>query len=270
MSGAILDAATPGSLADARAAIADARAILLDWDGCVAFDNRLTPPAIAFMQAHCDRIAILSNNSTHLPADFARLLAIAGIDIPIERIILAGAEAIALAAAEAPAPALVLSDRRIRAHARAVGVQLDRTDPEIVVLLRDRRFSYPRLETAANALARGARLIVANADTVHPGPGGTIVPETGALLAALLTCVDVAPERIRIVGKPAPDLFLKACAALDADPRNAIMIGDNPDTDIRGATAMDMGSILLAPGGEVFFETLMQSAKPGQRRLRSV
>lgn len=239
---------------EARAALADARALLLDWDGCIAVGNRPTPAALAFLRAERRRVAILSNNSTNLPEEFSDILAKAGVDVPPERIILAGAEAIALAASDAPAPTLVLGDSRIRARAKALGMQLSNVDAELVVLLRDRRFSYARLERAANAVARNAQLIVSNPDTSHPGPDGFIVPETGALLAGLLACVDVKPEKMRIVGKPGPDLFLKACAALNTAPADTIMIGDNPETDVLGANAVGMRSILLAEGGLTFDE----------------
>ncbi len=239
---------------DTRALILEAPAILLDWDGCIAVADVPSDAALRFIARHAGKVAILSNNSTLLPADISDILARGGVELSPDRIILAGAEAVARAAASAPASTLILGDSRMRAYARSLGANLERDAIEIVVLLRDRRFSYPRLERAANALARGARLIVANPDLVHPGPKGAIVPETGALLAALAACVDLSTIACEIIGKPSPALFLKACAALGARPEDALMIGDNIATDIRGAEALGMRAILVSPQTGLAFD----------------
>jgi 4-nitrophenyl phosphatase len=130
-------------------------------------------------------------------------------------------------------------------HAKALGLELVREKPEIVVLLRDTRFTYRKLERAANAVVRGAALIVANPDDAHPGRGGALVPETGALLAALAACVDLASVGVEMIGKPAAPLFLKACAALNIAPVEALMIGDNPATDVAGARALGMAALRI-------------------------
>jgi 4-nitrophenyl phosphatase len=70
-----------------------------------------------------------------------------------------------------------------------------------------------------------------------------LVPETGSLLAALAACVDLAKVKVEIVGKPAAPLFLKACAALNIAPAQALMIGDNPATDVAGAQALGMAAL---------------------------
>lgn len=220
--------------------------ILVDWDGCVAIGDRLLPPALAFLQRHGDRVAIVSNNSTHLPEDFSNLLKARGVVIPPERILLAGAEAVAMAAQRA-LPTLLLGSVRLSRLALRLRLPLTRDEAKLVVLLRDTRFTYRKLERAANALHQGANLIVANPDATHPGPGGSLTPETGALLAALSACLDLGQRKVEIIGKPAPSLFLKACAALRVAPADALMVGDNPATDIAGARALGMATLLAGP-----------------------
>jgi HAD superfamily hydrolase (TIGR01450 family) len=232
----------------ARDTVAAARGILLDWDGCVAMDNRPLPDAVRFIAQRLERVAIVSNNSTDTPADLARILAMAGVALPAERIILAGTEALAQAAQERPSAVLVIGDPRIKAHARRLGLPLSDGKPDVVVLLRDPRFTYAKLQRAANALRSGARLLVANPDLTHPLPGGRVAPETGALLAALTACVAGLGIEPRVVGKPSPILFRQACAAIGVDPAEAVMIGDNPDTDIRGAQALGLGAVLVTSG----------------------
>lgn len=240
--------------------IAAAQGFLLDWDGCVALGNRPQPDAVRFIAARLDRVAIVSNNSTDTPADLAGILAAAGAPIPAERVILAGAETLAHAMRMGAQRALVIGDPRIKAYGRKLGLRMaEKEEPDLVVLLRDRRFTYAKLQRAANALRQGARLLVANPDLTHPGSNGRVVPETGALLAALMACAGpgIEPE---VVGKPFPTLFQRACTAIGMEPREVLMIGDNPQTDIRGALAMGLDAVLMGPGGAASFADLVAGA----------
>lgn len=233
------------------AAVADRYAgLLLDWDGCLAISNRLLPEAIRFLKAHQDRVAIVSNNSTDLPEDFSRALAHKGINIPPQRVLLAGAETLALATRQRGNRAMVLGNRKMSNYGQRLGLSVVRTEPELVLLLRDTKLSYARLAMAANALLSGARLLIANPDRTHPGEDGSVVPETGALLAALMACVGTLPVDHKIIGKPGPHLFWRACEVLGVEIEDTLMIGDNPDTDIAGARALGMQAMLVDVRGE--------------------
>lgn len=236
-----------------------ARGFLVDWDGCCAVDNLLVPSAVSFLKANWSRTVIVSNNSSNTPEDFLRILAKAGVEMRAEQIILAGVEALHRAAEAGPAQTWVLCDPRMNFLARRLGVSLEAEAPDLIVLLRDTRFTYPRLEKAINAVAGGARLIVSNPDLSHPGRGGKIRPETGALLAAIRACVTVPEAKLEIIGKPNAALFLKGCDVLGEDPSALVMIGDNPATDIAGAEALGMLACLVAPSPELFFRPLVQA-----------
>jgi 4-nitrophenyl phosphatase len=258
------------SAINAQELLANSAAVLLDWDGCVAFGDRPSPEAVRFLHAHRERVAIVSNNSTHLPEDFALILEWAGVRITPDRIVLAGVEALKRAVESRARRVLILGDGRMKAIARNSGLELVRDQADLVVLLRDTRFSYARLERAANSLRRGARLIVANPDATHPGCNGRLVPETGALLAALLGCVGETRIEMEIIGKPAPRLFERACKALGVRPERAVMIGDNPATDIAGADAFGLASILVGPRAGIGLEHLAgPRAGPNRRAAAS-
>jgi ribonucleotide monophosphatase NagD (HAD superfamily) len=129
----------------------------------------------------------------------------------------------------------------LRTYARRLGIELVETGGDAVVLGRDRQFNFARLAAAANAVREGAELIVANPDYTHPGKDRTVVPETGALLSAILACTgEVA---YRVIGKPEPPMFWKALALLEAEAPNAVMIGDNVETDGRGALRTGMSFV---------------------------
>jgi ribonucleotide monophosphatase NagD (HAD superfamily) len=158
----------------ARKLIYASAALLVDWDGCLAFGERLAPGAAKFLQEHADHIAIVSNNTTHLPDDFVAFLAHEGVTLARERVILAGPVTVDRAARES-SRALVLANARLRHLAQSVGLETDAANPEAVVLLRDTQFTYKKLQRAANAIHDGARLYVGNPDLTHPDANGTRV-----------------------------------------------------------------------------------------------
>lgn len=239
-----------------RALIRASRAALLDWDGCIAFDGEIDIFAARFIAEFEGKVAVVSNNSTQLPEDFVEHLRPFGIVLDPRKVILAGVEAIRRAVESGARRVLMVGTGRMRAFARSQGLELVRHDADLVLLLRDPRFSYARLERAANAVRLGARLIVANPDLTHPGKFGRLVPETGAQLAALKACIDLSATEMEIVGKPAAQLFLRACDALAVPPESAVMIGDNPATDIAGAQAAGLRSILIGPRAGIGFADL--------------
>ncbi len=237
----------------ARAHVRAASGFLLDWDGCCVTGDRLTPGAAQFLRAVQGRAAIVSNNSTDTETYFLNRLRRAGVNFGADRVSLAGVAALDLALERGTRRILLLAGPKMTALARRRGFELTAETPEAVVLMRDTKLSYPRLELAANAIARGAALIAANPDRTHPGPDGRVVPETGALVAALGACVDLSRASVTIVGKPANTLYERACTALRLPRSDVLMIGDNPDTDAAGAAALGMPCLLVGPNPKEFF-----------------
>ncbi len=246
----------------AREAASRAQGFLLDWDGCIAFNDRPSQAAVRFIAEHRDRVVVVSNNSTHRPEDFAQILGREGVQIPPGRVILAGMEALDLARGTGVSRVMIIGDSRMKAYAREHGLNIVREEAGLIVLLRDTRFSYAKLERAANCLRAGAKLIVSNPDLVHPGPNGRVVPETGSLLAALTACLGSTPMDVEVVGKPSPRLLERACGVLGVKPENALMIGDNPATDGAGAEAIGAPWIMVGGRSELTFDDLLARPSP--------
>ena len=80
------------------------------------------------------------------------------------------------------------------------------------------------------------------------------VPETGALLAAVLECLPGLA--FEVVGKPEPGLFRVALERLGVGSGEAVLIGDNPDTDGAGAKAAGVDFIQIGDGAEARFRDL--------------
>jgi HAD superfamily hydrolase (TIGR01450 family) len=248
MSSVPANAAGGRLLGDARIRRAMERGsgFLVDLDGTLVSGAMLLPDAAEFMAAIAGRYVILSNNAEHTPLQLARKLRRLGLAVTPDRIVLAGTAALAMVAATSPgADILLLGSRALQDDARGRGLRVGGPTPEVVVVARDRQFSYARLAAAANAARRGARLVVCNPDRSHPGPNGDLVPETGALLGAILACTGHLPHCV--VGKPEPALFHAGMEILGLTRERTTMIGDNPDTDGAGAKQLGMEFIQVRP-----------------------
>ena len=225
-------------------ALARAKGILIDLDGSFLDGAALAPGALELYESHADRIAFVSNNSSHTPEEMSAELAVLGVKVPAARIFLAGAQAVTwLATHRGTARIFALASRSIRHLARKQGLNLTLEEPEIVLLCRDIELSYERLGIAVSALQEGAELVAANPDLTHPGANGVPVPETGMLLASLRAAVPSAAPII--VGKPRVTMFAAALRSLGCTPEDAVMIGDNPSTDGAGASALGIPFVLV-------------------------
>lgn len=223
------------------------RGYLLDLDGTLISGRRLLPGVAALVAETGGRFAIVSNDAEHTPHELARLLGRLGLAVEAERIVLAGTTAIDLVAQRHPgARVMLLAGPALERYARRRGLRLSTGACDIVVVGRDRRFSYRRLAAAAHAVSLGARLVLACPDTHHRGPLGEPVPEVGALAASILSCAGAG--ECEVVGKPEPLLFRLGCERLGLPPQEVVMIGDNPATDGKGAIRAGMRFLHVLPG----------------------
>jgi HAD superfamily hydrolase (TIGR01450 family) len=226
--------------------VGESQGYLIDLDGTLMSGRIALPGAAQLLEQVGERFVIVSNDAEHVPGQLAGRLRAAGLRVPEERIVLAGTTALDLLAAEQPrARVMLIAGAALRRYARHLGLQPASERADVVVLGRDRGFNYAKLTQAANAVRAGAKLVVANPDETHPGPAGDVVPETGALAAAVLACTGPVPHRV--IGKPQPALFLKGLALLGIEPHACIVIGDNPRTDGAGAARLGLRYLQARP-----------------------
>jgi HAD superfamily hydrolase (TIGR01450 family) len=166
-----------------------------------------------------------------------------GLALAPEHIHLAGQELIEEAARRfAGRPVFVIGAPAMRDLAQRQGLRLVERDAEAVLLLRDPAFDYAKLTQAVRMVRAGALFWVANPDLLHPGAGG-VVPETGAWAAAVQAGAGRRPDLV--MGKPFPHLYRRALSGAGVDMRDAVMIGDNPKTDLAGARRVGLRGLLV-------------------------
>lgn len=105
-------------------------------------------------------------------------------------------------------------------------------------------FTYERLNEAFRMIMKGAPLIALAKNRYFMQPDGLTL-DAGAFVAALEFAAQVEAT---VLGKPAPGFFAAALAVMDCKAGDAVMIGDDWESDVNGAIASGLGGILVKTG----------------------
>ncbi len=226
------------------------RGWLFDLDGTVYLGERLIPGADRVVRALRDdgrRVAFLSNKPLQTRADYAAKLTRLGIpaapsDVINSSLVLARH----LATIDHGAPVFVIGEPPLIDELRAHGFEV-RGDHDVrwVVIAFDRTFDYAKLNTALQAVRRGARLIATNPDRTCPTEHGEI-PDCAGMIAAVEAVTGHQVEAI--VGKPSPIILEVALATLGVDVGDAVIVGDRIETDIVMGKRLGLTTVLVLSG----------------------
>ena len=222
-------------------------AVIFDLDGTVYLGETALPGAvegITRLRAAGVRTMFVSNKPLEPREAYAAKLTRLGIPTPGEDVI-TSAYVLAhyLAAHEPGLRYYVIGEEYLRRELRGAGLSvaddLATQDPkavidpegiDAVVVALDRTLDYRKLNTAYQALRRGARFFATNADDTCPMPGGAI-PDAGATLAALYQLTQRRPELV--AGKPSPLILGAVLDRLGVPAARCLMVGDRLETDLR-------------------------------------
>jgi 4-nitrophenyl phosphatase len=134
----------------------------------------------------------------------------------------------------------------IAAAGHAIVDMADWRKATVVAVGNDFDVSFDRLAAASRAAAAGAGLVTPNVDPRLPVEGGDFLPGCGAFVAAVAVASGATPV---VVGKPEAPLFRIALGRLGLSAGMTAMVGDSLRSDIGGARAVGMRTVLYAPGG---------------------
>lgn len=136
---------------------------------------------------------------------------------------------------------------------------IDPAGIDAVVVAFDRTLDYRKLNTAYQALMRGAHFYATNADKTCPVPGGA-VPDAGATIKALEHSTGRALELV--AGKPSPLMLKEANETLQLPPERCIMVGDRLETDMLMGVEAGMHTALVLTGATGREEAAISAIKP--------
>ena len=224
---------------------------LLDMDGVLYHGNRPLPGADSFV-ARLSRFGhlFITNNSSRAPEEVATLLADMGLGaVDADRILTsAQATALWLSRQKQDFRYFAVGGRGVHEALTRVGRE-DSGQADFVVIGEGPGLDYGSLTTGINLVLGGALLVATNPDaSVDDWRNGKarVLPGGGALVAPFEVATG---KQAVIIGKPRKWLFEMAMAKLGAaSPREYIMVGDRPDTDIAGAAALGLRTALVRTG----------------------
>jgi phospholysine phosphohistidine inorganic pyrophosphate phosphatase len=208
------------------------RGLLVDLDGTVYEGDRPVPGASEAIAALRDAgvpFLFTTNTSRMSRADVVASLAGMGLETREAEILTAPVAAAAWLRSEGLTrlhPLLADST-----YADFAGFELTESEAE-AVLVGDlgEGFTFPRLNAAFRSLRGGARLVAIHRNRYWiPAQGPTL--DAGPFVAALEYAADV---RATLVGKPSPEFFRAAARRLELPVESLAVVGDDPESDIRG------------------------------------
>lgn len=141
---------------------------------------------------------------------------------------------------------LPLGERGLSEELLAAGHTVTDQKPDVVVVGLDRQLNYARLNSAFKALREGSCLVGSYGGAVYMSNNGSAL-SAGPVIKALEYA---SGKRAVIIGKPSPRMFQLALRRAQAKASQAVMIGDQIETDIRGAKRSGVHTVLVLSGVE--------------------
>lgn len=221
--------------------------LLLDLDGTVFRGHAPTAGAVQTLASVPSRSLFVTNNASRSAGEVAAHLTELGFTATPDDVVTSAQSAARLLGQYlAPgAKVLVVGTDALAAEVEAVGLQpvrLFADEPLAVVQGLSMTIGWPELAEAALAIRAGALWVTSNLDLTLPTERG-LLPGNGSLVAALRAATGQEPL---VAGKPAPGLMFDALARGDFD--SPLVVGDRLDTDIAGANAAGLPSLMVLTG----------------------
>jgi|Transcript_26558 phosphoglycolate/pyridoxal phosphate phosphatase family enzyme len=132
-------------------------------------------------------------------------------------------------------------------------------DVKAVVVGIDYAFNYRKLAIGSMYLGHDSLFAATNPDAANKVASGSLLPEPGALIAALET---VSGRKVTVCGKPSDIVVQYVLAHLNCDVSRVMMVGDRLDTDIAFGNKAGVASCLVLTGCTSAEEVAAQLANP--------
>lgn len=226
-------------------------AVLIDIDGVLTVSWKPLPGTVEAMErlrAAGLPLALVTNTTSRTRASIAAKLAGEGFPVGVDDILTAPAVTAAYLREHYPgARCLLLSSGDVRDDLEGVTLVDGREDatPDVVVFGgAGDEFGYEALNAAFRHVQRGAALIAMHRNLYWRTADGLDL-DTGAFLLGLERAARVEAE---VTGKPAASFFATALAHLGATASEALMVGDDIESDVLAAQRGGITGVLVRTG----------------------
>ncbi|MDT0269882.1 HAD hydrolase-like protein [Streptomyces sp. DSM 44915] len=241
---------------------------LLDLDGVVYAGGAAVPHAVASLataRAAGMRLAYVTNNAARTPRTVAGHLTELGVPAEPAEVVTSAQAVARLIAERVPAGARVLcaggEGLRVALTERGL-TPVDSADDDPAAVVQGYggpELPWGVLTEAALAVNRGVPWFASNTDLTIPSGRG-IAPGNGAAVEVVRIASGHTREPV-VAGKPQPPMHRET--VLRTGARRPLVVGDRLDTDIEGAWAGGVDSLLVFTG--VTDPALLLAAEPRHR-----
>ncbi len=219
-------------------------AFLLDLDGVVYLGDEALPEAVESVNRLYEmdkNLRFLTNDPRPKRQTIARNLQELGIDALEDEIVTSGWATAHYLAQQNVATAAVVGSEGLQTELHEESIEITDDNPEAMVVGADEETSYLDIQRATRHIDRGATFVGTNPDGSFPTPDGP-APGAGAIVRAVEAAAGTEPT---VVGKPESLMFEMALDGVPDDSQ-AVVVGDNPATDVLGAHRAGLTGILVA------------------------
>jgi HAD superfamily hydrolase (TIGR01450 family) len=240
---------------------------LLDAYGVLVDGSGPLPGAASFLQTLIDggrSFVVLSNDASRLPETAASRYRGFGLPIDPDHMVTSGSLLPAhfeQAGLQGRRCIVLGPEDSLRMVRSAGGEPTEASDDaaSVIVVCDDAGYPFlPAIEaTISSALRRLDRgepvhLVLPNPDLTYPKAPGEVGLTSGSVAMVIEAALrvrfgDDAP-RFTALGKPHGPIFAAGCERLGTDPVRVVMLGDQLGTDIAGASAFGLDSVLVGTG----------------------
>lgn len=250
--------------------------VIFDLDGTIFLGETALPGAVktvATLRRTGAQVLFVTNKPLYPREAYAAKLTRLGIPTKAEEVVTSGyVLGYHLAKNEPDLALYVVGEDNLKAELRDFGLTvleeldgqdekdvIDTTGVEAVVVAFDRTLNYRKLNTAYQALLRGARFFATNPDKACPMPGGGI-PDAGGTLAYLEYLTGRQLELL--AGKPSELMVQVAMERMGLPPDRCLMVGDRLETDIRMGQRAGMRTAVVLSGSSTLAQARSFEPQP--------
>ncbi|MDF7669523.1 TIGR01457 family HAD-type hydrolase [Lactobacillus sp. ESL0703] len=230
----------------------DYRLFLIDLDGTIYRGKDTIAAGVNFVhrleEAGKDFL-FLTNNTTRTPQMVVDKLAGHGIKTDINHVYTPCMATVSYLKKESPQLSplkfyLIGETGLWHEFLQQTDFELDPYHPDYVVVGMDRDLTYRKVQVASDAIRNGATFIGTNGDVNLPSNEG-LLPGNGSQCAMIAVSSGQEPLYI---GKPSPIIVDMALAKMHCTKEQAILVGDNYDTDIKAGFNSQVDQLLVTTG----------------------
>ena len=199
---------------------------------------------------------VLTNDSTHTRQELHQNLSNLGFSFVIEDILTSSylTASYVKERVRANASFFLIGEKGLRRELEVAGHNSTDTQPDVVIVGMDQELSYEKLNSALRFLKNGALLIGSHGGTVYMSDNGPVM-SAGPIIKALEYASGC---RATMIGKPSTHMFRSALTRAKVRASEAVMVGDQIETDLVGAHKVGLRTVLVLTGVETK-ETIKQS-----------